>query len=66
MIPFIFEKVKCTESSYLMLSEQEIELLLSSELPCIVDALNQTQIKANINKEFENAIDKLICRASLF
>ena len=56
-IPFCFEKVKCTEASYLMLSESEIQLLLASELPDIIESLDRTDehLDSVLNSLYEKA-----------
>lgn len=58
LVPFIFEKVRSIEAAYLMLSEEEIKLLLASELPCILEIVTDEE-----DEELMSALEALLLRA---
>jgi hypothetical protein len=58
LVPFIFEKVRSIEAAYLMLSEDEIKLLLASELPCILEIVDDEE-----DEELMSALEALLLRA---
>ena len=58
LVPFVFEKVRSTEAAYLMMSEEEIKLLLASELPCILEITTDEE-----DSELMDALEVLLHRA---
>lgn len=57
LIPFVFEKVRSTEAAYLMMSEDEIKLLLASELPCILEIATDED-DTELMHAFETLLDR--------